>query len=80
MSELPDWAADAVYVNTGFHFDFKDRLKILFGWTVYHYQGVACSVPPGRTQVTETRLSWRRPGWWPWKLKLLGYAEKEPTP
>lgn len=75
-TELPDWAKDAVYVTTEFHFSWKDRFKILFGWNPLYDCGVATQELPGRTLAFSDRMSFKRPSWWPWKPKLLGYEEK----
>lgn len=78
MTDLPEWAKDAVYVNSEHHFSFSDRLRILFGWTPCYDCGVATEELPGRTDVFSTRLTFRRPEWWPFKPKLLGYVETKP--
>jgi hypothetical protein len=78
-TELPDWAKDAVYVNSEHHFSMRDRLKILFGWTVHEHCGVATEELIGRTEVHRQYLSFGRPGWWPFKPKWAGYmAVHEP--
>lgn len=74
-TDLPIWAKDAMYTTTDFHYDLKDRLKILVGWTPNYHCGVATEVPPGRTLVISQRIIMLRPSWWPWKLRLLGYGE-----
>ena len=73
-TELPEWAKDAVYTETEFHFSFGDRVKILFGWLPNYSSGVATEVPPGRTAVISERIFYRRPGWWLWKPKFVGYV------
>lgn len=35
MSDLPEWAKDRLTTHVDIHFDWKDRLKILFGPTVF---------------------------------------------
>lgn len=72
---LPEWSADAVYVESEHHFSMRDRFKILFGWTVNHSCGVATEVAPGRTDPFSHRIYFRRPGWWPFKPKFMGYEE-----
>ena len=71
-TDLPEWAKDGVYVTSEHHFSTRDRFKILFGWLPVYDCGVACEVPPGRTMPYSNRMSFRRPGWWPFKSKLIG--------
>lgn len=60
--ELPEWAQDAIHVNTEVRFGFVDRLKILFGYRMSLDAMVSTAAMPGRTEtVTELRV-WR-PYW-----------------
>jgi len=79
-TELPEWAKDAVYVTSEHHFSKTDRLKILFGWTVLHDCGVATEERIGRNEAFSHRLSFGRPGWWPFKPKFVGYMAVEDEP
>ena len=76
-TDLPEWAKDAVYVYSEHHFSWRDRIKILCGWTVLHDCGVATEIPPGRTDPFTHRVSFRRPDWWPFKPKFVGYMAVE---
>lgn len=80
MSDLPEWAKDVVFTETEFHFDLKDRLKILFGWTPSFCNGTATEHLPGRTENYTGRLLMLRPKWWPWKPQPMGYAESRSEP
>jgi hypothetical protein len=73
MTELPEWAKDAVHVTSEHHFSMRDRLKILFGWTFLHDCGIATEAVIGRNEAYRHRLSFGRPGWWPFKHKFIGY-------
>ena len=75
MLDLPDWAKDAVHVTSEHHFSMRDRIKILFGWLPIYDCGVACEFPPGRTDAYTNHMSFRRPGWWPFKPKFVGYMD-----
>lgn len=75
IDELPEWAKDAVYLDQDVHFDLKDRLKILFGWTPSFHNGIATEERPGRTQPFTGRIVMLPPSWWPWKPQPMGYME-----
>lgn len=48
--DLEPWAKDAIYVHTDIHFDWRDRLRILFGWPVHVRSMTLCEEKPGRVQ------------------------------
>ncbi|MGD9883958.1 MAG: hypothetical protein AB7U95_27970 [Reyranella sp.] len=73
-NEMPEWAKDVVYTDTDFHFDFRDRVKILFGWRLWYHSGVATEERAGRTQHFTDRTLLRNPKWWPFKPKPMTYV------
>ena len=75
MNDLPEWAKDAIYLDSEHHFSMVDRIKILFGWKAIYWCGIATAELPGRTLPFTSRLSMRRPNWWPYKPIRQGYGE-----
>ncbi len=65
---------DALITMSETHFEWRDRLLILFGWNVHHYVRTATENVIGKTTTEVTRVNLSRPRWMP-ERKLQGYAE-----
>ncbi len=56
MTDLPEWAAEAVHVNTTVLFDWRDRIRVLLGRPVHVDSQIDCEHKPGRTSGAGTRV------------------------
>lgn len=56
-ADLPTGYEDALYTHTTIVFDWRDKLKILFGYKVELRTQTYCEHAPGNTANGETRLS-----------------------
>lgn len=59
--QLPEGFKDALYVETQIFFDWKDRLRILFGYKVELRTQTFCEHAPGKTKPGDNRLLVYRP-------------------
>lgn len=50
MRDLPPWAKDVIHTDVDIHFDFVDRLRILFGAKVHLRVRTDCEHAPGRVE------------------------------
>ena len=75
--DLPEWAKDAVHLDSEIHFDLRDRLKMLIGWRPLVKFAIATEIAPGRTDPYASRVLMLRPSWWPFKPKFVGYMAVE---
>lgn len=57
LTEMPDWAADAVISETGIHLSFWDRLRVLIHGSLSLRTVTLTAGEPGRTQTIESRVS-----------------------
>ncbi len=73
--DLPPWAKDAVHTSVDIHFDWKDRLKILFGWRVTLNVDTPTENVCGRTESASEVHVWR-----PSRRKSFGVVAGEERP
>lgn len=71
MNDLPEGYTDAVYINSDIHLDWKDRIKVLFGYKFTFKTITYCEHPPGKL-MTESKIGIYRPRPIP---KGWGYVE-----
>lgn len=48
--DLPEWAKDALHVESDVHLDWRERLKVLFGAVVHVHTTTFCGNMPGRAE------------------------------
>jgi len=82
LVELPNGYRDALHVDTTIIFDWKDRLRILFGWNFVCHTATLCENHPGKNEhwPRYSHIHVIKPGWWPRKKVVGYYAETTPTP
>jgi len=68
MRELPQGFQDEVRTEVDVTLDLRDRLKLLFGFTLHLSVKVLCEIRPGRVRGT-TDLHIYRPAWWPYRRR-----------
>lgn len=79
-SDKPEWAKDTIVLTNGHHFSWGDRVRILCGWEPVYTTMIATEELPGRTLPYSGTGYYKRPGWWPFHPKSVGYESCEAMP
>jgi hypothetical protein len=73
--ELPEGFEDAVNTNVDIHFDWRDRLKVLIGYTVTVKTETFCQHSPGLVRADSMVIVWK-----PKRRGVAqGYGHEQPT-
>lgn len=77
LPERPDWAKDQIKNDVQIFLGWRDRLKILFGFSIDVDVFTNCENVPGRVEAI-VGIAVRRPLWWPRRNRLgYGFVEVE---
>lgn len=78
MRGLPEGFRDEIRTNVDVTLCFRDRAKLLFGWTLHLTVKTLCENEPGRLSGTSGIGIWR-PAWWPRRQQqMVAWEAKEP--